>query len=111
MRPRSFGRFEGRTLLPAWAIGLALLASARVAGAEPLSAAERGRLERGEVVRRTLELELAEGRYVGGLSYAVIHAPVREVMRALTDVSAYPSIFPLAIDAREVGRRGADPVV
>ena len=100
-----------------WARLLAIGVSAAsfvIAGrarAEPLTEDERARLDRGELVQRVVALELEQGRYVGGVSYVVIHAPQREVMRALTDVAAYRSIFPLAIDAREVGRRGADSVV
>jgi hypothetical protein len=99
--------------LPGFAFALALAAclAPRGASAEPLTQDERERLVRGEIVRRPLEMELDQGRYVGGVSYAVIHAPPRDVMRALEDVSTYQEILPLTLSAHEVGRRGSDRIV
>jgi hypothetical protein len=90
---------------------LAALSFATPAGAEGLSAAEVARLARGEIIRRPIDVDLPEGPYFGGIAYAVIEVPPAEVMRVLMDVSAYRSILPLTMEAREVGRKGDNRLV
>jgi hypothetical protein len=81
------------------------------AEAEGLSAEERVQLARGDVVRRPIDVELAEGPYFGGIAYAVVDVPPAEVMRVLLDISAYRAILPLTLEAREVGRKGDNRLV
>lgn len=81
----------------------------------PLSADERAALDRGEVVRREIEVELDEGHYVGGVAYVVVRAPAGALMSVLGDVTTYTEILPLCIEARLVGesatRRGGEALV
>jgi carbon monoxide dehydrogenase subunit G len=103
-------RDQWTTRIVALAVALLALwpASAEAAG---LTSAERARLGRGEVVKREADLELAQGEYVGGVAYVVIQAPPEAVMAALTNVRAYRSIFPMAVGARQVGKRGHDTLI
>jgi Polyketide cyclase / dehydrase and lipid transport len=100
-----------RRALLAIAGTIAILAAARPAGAQPLSPDERARLETGEVVRRPIDFESGDGDFFGGVSYAIAAAPAADVMRALLDVRALPSILPLTLEAREAGRHGDDRLV
>jgi hypothetical protein len=94
--------------LAAAAVGLALPGTAR---ADSLTPEERARLNEGHVVRRDLAFELGESRYVGGVAYAVIKAPMADVMAVLMDVTAYTKIFPLTAEAKDVGQRGGDRLI
>jgi len=85
-----------------------MLAGVGRARADGLSADERARLARGEVVKREVTLDLDHGHYVGGVSYAIIQAAPESVIAALGDVAAYRSILPLTLEARQVDRRGAE---
>ena len=76
-----------------------------------MSASEQARLAAGQVVSRELTVNLPSGRFIGGVSYAIIDAPADVVMRVILDVDAYREILPLALEAREVGRRDADRFV
>lgn len=87
------------------------LAAPRVAHADGFTSDEQAALGRGEVVKRELVFDRSDGRYVGGLSYVIIHAPVREVAEVLADTDAYTSILPLAKEARVVGLAGQDRLV
>lgn len=89
----------------------ATLLFAPSAGAAGLSAEERARLARGDVLRRPIDVDLAEGAYFGGIAYAVVDVPPAEVMRVLLDSSAYRSILPLTLEAREVGRKGDNRLI
>jgi hypothetical protein len=62
-------------------------------------------------VRRDLAFELGESRYVGGVAYVVIQAPMKDVADVLMDVRSYTKIFPLTADAKDVGRRGGDRLI
>ncbi len=99
-----------RRVLIVMAFALALLA-ARRAAASGLTADEQRRLARGEVVRRHTTVELERGRYVGGVSYAIVEAPTAVVMAALSDVATYRTILPLTLEARQLRRRGRDSLV
>lgn len=72
---------------------------------------ERARLGRGEIIRRPIDVDLAEGPYFGGVAYGVLDVLPAEVMRALLDTSAYRAIFPLTMEAREVGRKGDNRLI
>lgn len=85
--------------------GLATLALAPGARAEALSDEERERLARGEVVRRKVDLDMPEGPYFGGISYAIIQAPPAEVMGVLLDPRSYTSILARTLEAKVVGRK------
>ena len=103
------GRSRRRSLIHlAGAVGLAALLPERVEAAGPFSEADRARLDSGDVVRVPLDLDLPQGDYFGGVSYAVIHAPVAAVMAVLSDPSAYRAILPMTLDARVVSQRGQD---
>jgi hypothetical protein len=106
MVPRRTGR---RSLIGLGAGALlGALVPARIAAARGLGADERARLDAGEVVRVPLDVELAEGSYFGGVSYAVIPAPLADVMAVLLDPGSYTSIFPLTLEATVVERSGLD---
>jgi hypothetical protein len=103
------GRTRRRSLIQlAGAAALATLVPERRAAASPLPAGDLAHLERGEVVRRELDLELPAGDYFGGLSYAVIHAPVAEVMAVVADPASYRAILPMTLEARVLSRSGRD---
>ncbi len=69
---------------------------------------DAARLARGEVVKVPLDLDLPKGDYFGGIAYAVVEAPVAEVMDVLMDPASWTSILPLTLEARLVGRPGGD---
>jgi hypothetical protein len=99
-----------RAVLTLWAFAGAL-SFASPATADALSADERVRLTQGDIIRRPIDVDLPEGPYFGGIAYAVIDVPPAAVMRVMLDTSAYRSLFPLTLEAREVGRRGDDRLV
>lgn len=98
------------TILGLIAAGLALVLPGR-AQADSLTPEERARLHEGHVVRRDLAFESGDSRYVGGVAYVIIKAPMKDVIDVLMDVSAYTKIFPLTADAKDVGRRGGDRLI
>lgn len=102
---------SGRRAALAWLASAVALAASRPAAAAGISPAERARLASGELIRRHIDVELAAGSYFGGVAYAVIRAPAEAVIAALYDASAYPHIFPLLMEGRLVGMRGADRLV
>jgi hypothetical protein len=79
-----------------------------VARAAPLPARDQERLAAGEVVRVPLDLDLPQGSYFGGVSYAVIQAPLADVTAVLLDPSAYRSILPMTLESRLLWQRGPD---
>src|SRR5262249_1590702 len=83
-----------------------LLAVSPLAYGGSLTAEERARLLRGDVIRRHVDFDTEDGPYFGGVAYGVIDASPAEVMGALLDVSTYRTILPLTMEAREVGREG-----
>jgi len=100
-----------RRALLAVLAGGALVAASPLARADSLTPQERSRLASGDVIRRHVDFDTADGPYFGGISYGVIDASPAEVMRALLDVNTYRSILPLTLEAREVGRKGDNSLV
>jgi hypothetical protein len=100
-RRRSLIGFAGVAALTA-------LLPERIVAAEGLPADDLGRLVRGEIVRVPLDLDLPQGSYFGGLSYAVIPAPLAAVTAVLDDPGTYGSILPMTLESRLLARRGAD---
>jgi hypothetical protein len=107
--PRSASR-PGLALVAVVA-AVAALALPRVAAATPLTADDVARLQRGELVRRTATLDVGGERYVGGVAYAVVQAPVREILDALLDPRAYVAILPLTAESQQIFARGPDRLV
>jgi len=103
-RRRSLIRFAGAATLGA-------LLPERSAGASPLSADDLARLTRGEIVKVPVDFDLPQGDYFGGISYAVVPAPLGAVAAALDDPGTYPSILPMTLEARLLSRRGVDSQV
>ncbi|MDC3959907.1 SRPBCC family protein [Polyangium jinanense] len=89
-------------------LGALVLAWPGQAHAGALTADEKTRLARGEVVKRTFDVELPEGDFIGGLGYVLIAAPPADVMAVLLDPGSYRYIFPLTQEARLVSRKGDD---
>jgi hypothetical protein len=99
------GRARRRSLIQAaGAAALASLVPSRLARAGQLSAEDAARLAGGEVVSVPLDYDLAQGSYFGGLSYAVVHAPVAVVSAVVNDPSTYTSILPKTIESRVLWR-------
>jgi len=57
------------------------------------------------------DLNLPEGDYLGGVSYAVVRARPAEVMAVLADPDAYRAILPMTLETRLIARRGRDATV
>lgn len=81
------------------------------ARAQNLTPEELSILWGGGIVRRNVAFEFNDGRYVGGVAYVVIHAPMKDVMAALMDVGAYTKILPMTAESTVVGRKGEDQLV
>lgn len=73
-----------------------------------LSAEEKRELDQGGIVRRTFDVDLPQGDFIGGLAYVLIPATPAEVMGVLLEPSSYGHIFPLTQEARLVAREGDD---
>jgi hypothetical protein len=82
-----------------------------VARGEPLTPTEREALGRGETVRRPVDVDLEEGTYIGGVSYAIVEAPVGFVLALLHQVPVYRSILALTLEANDAGKKGGDQLV
>jgi hypothetical protein len=103
------GRARRRSLIQlAGAAALSAVLPERRALAAALSHDDVARLSAGEVVRVPLDYDLAQGSYFGGLSYAVVQAPVGVVSAVLNDPSTYGSILPKTIESRVLRRGGQD---
>lgn len=90
---------------------LSALAATPFARAEGLTPDERSRLASGDVIRRRVDFETSDGPFFGGIAYGVIDASPAEVIRALLDVSAYRALFPVTLEAKEVGHKGDNRLV
>lgn len=76
-----------------------------------LTADEEKRLAQGEVVKRTFDVDLPQGDFIGGLGYVIISAPPSVVLAALLEPSSYLHIFTLTQEARLVAREGEDLII
>lgn len=76
-----------------------------------LTAEEEKRLAQGEVVKRTFDIDLPQGDFIGGLGYVIISAPPSEVLAALLEPSSYMHIFALTQEARLEARDGDDFII
>ena len=85
--------------------------SPSIAHAERLTMDEEKRLARGEVVKRTFDIDLSHGDYIGGLGYVIISAAPSEVLAALLEPSSYKHIFTLTQEARLEARDGEDLII
>lgn len=74
----------------------------------PLSALEREALRGGDIVSRPMHFQTANGSYVGGLSYSIVHAPAANVLVALSNVEALPQALPRTKAARLIDVRGSE---
>ena len=79
--------------------------------AAPLPADDAARLSQGDVVRVPLDLDLPQGGYFGGVSYAVLRTPVTAVAAVLADPTTYRSIVPMTLETRVLWQRGVDSAV
>jgi hypothetical protein len=87
---------------------LGALLPERIAHARPLALADAQHLATGDVVRVPMDLDLAQGHYFGGVSYAVVRATVADVTAPLADPSTYTSIIPMTIESRVLDRNDRD---
>lgn len=78
------------------------------ADAEPLTADETVRLERGETIVREQTYESGDRRYIGGLTYTVVDATTSELASLLEDERAYVRVLPRTKHVRLVGATGSD---
>jgi hypothetical protein len=62
-------------------------------------------------VKRSVDADLDEGSYIGGVSYAVVNAPAAHVLAMLQNVGVYREILALTIEAKDVGEKGGDQLV
>lgn len=83
----------------------------REARADRLTAGEEKRLASGEVVKRTFDVDLPQGDFVGGIAYVIISAPPSEVLAVLLEPSSYKHIFALTQEARLLAREGDDLII
>ncbi len=73
---------------------------------QPLSAAERSRLSRGELVVRATSERRGSLSLMGGVSFQVIDAAPDSVWTALADVRQWRRMLPQVSESREVGHAG-----
>ena len=77
-----------------------------------LAAADHRRLLAGQPVVREDTVETATGRYVGGVTYLLVDAPVDAIASVLDNVRAYPHILPYTRAAAWIGlSRSGDALV
>jgi hypothetical protein len=72
-----------------------------------LTADERQRLERGELVERRMVREQGRLRLMGGTSWQVIDAEPAVVWQALLDTAYYPRMLPQCSEARVISDSGS----
>jgi hypothetical protein len=96
-------------------IGLAALSALALAGgnarADGLSTGESDRLLRGDTVAREQQLQRGDRRYIGGVTYTILDAPVDDLASLLDDVRSWRRFLPKTRDAQYVGSTGRDPLV
>jgi hypothetical protein len=92
-------------------VGAFLVGLPAPARADALHAHEKARLARGETVVREQTLEQGERRYVGGLTYTVVHASAAEVASVLDNAASLERVLPRTKRARFVGMADGDRLV
>lgn len=107
MNRRAFGRIVAA--LAGATSGIAAAPGVALAGS--LTSEEQAALARGEVVRRSVDADLEDGLYQGGVSYALVDAPAAFVLEMLADVAVYKEILALTLEANPVGKKGKDQLV
>jgi hypothetical protein len=85
--------------------------SVAVASTVDVSAEDEARLAEGKTVVFPQTVARRGRRYVGGVSYAVVHASVSELTEVFRDMSAYREVLPYARAAHLVGTDGGDQLV
>jgi len=63
---------------------------------------------RGETVTYDQTIDNEERRYVGGVTYTIVDAPLPRLARIFADVTVYARILPATKSARLVAKKGAD---
>jgi hypothetical protein len=106
-------RPTGFVLLGLAALAAFLLSIQGVASASTLdvSAEDEAQLAEGRTVSYPQTVARRGRRYVGGVSYAVVHASVPELIEVFRDISAYREVLPYARAARLVGNVGSDQLI
>lgn len=99
-----------RRLLAALVALVALCAPA-AARADGLSSAEIARLSRRETVIREQTLERGDRRYVGGITYTLLDAPVTEVAALIDNPESLRRVLPKTKAARVVGEDQGDSLI
>jgi hypothetical protein len=89
----------------------AFVLTGSVARADGLSLAENEHLARGATVARAQQMQRAERRYVGGVTYTILDARIDDLASLLDDVRSWRRFLPKTRDARPVGSAGADALV
>ncbi len=107
MNRRAFGRIVAA--IAGAAGGIAAAPGVALAGS--LTSEEQAALARGEVVRRSVDADLEEGLYQGGVAYALVDAPAAFVLEMLAEVAVYKEILALTLEANPVGKKGRDKLV
>jgi hypothetical protein len=103
------GRARRRSLIQlASGLTLGALVPEPRADAAPLSGDRLDRLLHGELVRERLDLELPQGDYLGGISYALIPAPAADVTRVLHDPATYSAILPMTMEVKVLSQDDRD---
>jgi hypothetical protein len=97
-----------------WILAATLFMSLWIPGeakADDLTAADRVRLEAGELVTRPLPINAETGGYVGGTSYLLIDAAPEAVWAAMQDIAVFPRVFPKTLSATVISDRGNRQIV
>jgi hypothetical protein len=106
-----------RAMRAAGGVGCAVMVAAAltlvegVAHADALSPAEAGQLEAGGCVTRPQDLTRGDRRYVGGVTYAIVHGHATDVAALVDDLGAWTRIFPMTRETRAVGTDAGDDLV
>jgi hypothetical protein len=101
--------------VPSRLFGLAAAAlfvlTGNVARADGLSLAETEHLLRGDTVARAQQMQRAEHRFVGGVTYTILDARIDDLASLLDDVRSWRRFLPKTRDANRVGTAGSDALV
>jgi hypothetical protein len=100
-----------RSIAAAFVAFALLLAAGGTARADTLSAAEMGRLLRGETVERAQSLDRGERHYVGGLAYTIVDSAPEGLAPILSNIEDWRRILPSARSAKRVGELDGDTLV